>query len=354
VRGNRRLIARGRVPSGRFQATGHDVQARQVPDTGSPRTNAVLVFDAFGRRVAVTPGADELLGASVGDRAALTRRFRQADGSRLDLDDDGPRLATSVDDPSRRFSITSRALADDGGSIVVVREVGDDDPGMLQGLLGSVLAHELRTPLTTIFGGAQLVSDPSVSEATRREAAKSVAREAQRLHRVVEDLLALVRLNPSDPAALEPLLLQRVVPPVIESFRRFDPDPAIVLTLPRSLPPVLASESELGRLIEGLLSDAAAYTLPGQVIRIRARRAGGTVEIRVSDDGPGRDPTEAAHAFDLFARSPRSSADPAGANLGLVVARRLVERMGGRIWARPAPRGGDIAFAIPIANNNGL
>jgi len=89
-----------------------------------------------------------------------------------------------------------------------------------------------------------------------------------------------------------------------------------------------------------------------------ARRTGPSGSVRGSPEarsrsgsstkGPGRSAAEAERAFDLFSRSSRSTADPSGANLGLVVGRLLVERMNGRIWAG-ASIGGELGFALPLA-----
>jgi len=111
---------------------------------------------------------------------------------------------------------------------------------------------------------------------------------------------------------------------------------------------VLAVDLAVEQVVYNLVSHAVQYSPPDGAIRVRARLTGGEVEVRVLDEGPGRSAAEAERAFDLFSRSSRSTADPSGANLGLVVGRLLVERMNGRIWAG-ASIGGELGFALPLA-----
>jgi signal transduction histidine kinase len=325
---------------------------------GRQARDSVIIFGPDGARRAGTRDADRALGAGRIDTIdELVRQFRQSDGAPLDLDDDRAQVAVRAGGSGeRRFVLTIRALdaaADERAArttCVVVRVFAEDeDPATTQRILGSILAHELRTPMTTIFGGAQLVADPSVSSTTRAEAARSVAREAQRLHRVIEDLLVFVRPSADEDLDVGPVLLQRVIPRVVATHRAVNPDLRVEARVAGNLPPVLASERDVEQVVDNFLTHAVRYNPPDATIRVRAGRRGGEVEVRVLDDGPGRDADEAERAFDLFSRSSRSTVDPSGANLGLVVCRLLVERMGGRIWAGGS-KGGELGFALPEAD----
>jgi signal transduction histidine kinase len=329
--------------------------------TGGLVTDAVFVFDAEGSRCAGTPGVDKAFGGRPIARVAdLAARFRQADGMPLDLELPGTRIALGANGQSgSRVVITTELLGEGdrvprGPAMVVsVRPFRDeDDPATVHHALGSVLAHELRTPMTTIFGGAQLVSDPRVSETTRNEAARSVGREAQHLNRIIEDLVVLVRSSRDSPPGLDPVMLQHVVPRAVASTKATRPRASIEVSLPQSLPPVMGAEEQVDHVVHNLLDHAVVYSPPGGTVRIEARRAGHSVEVHVLDDGPARDEMTALGAFDLFHTSARTAADPSGANLGLVVTRRLVLAMGGRIWASSDAPGGDLAFSLPIAGRD--
>jgi histidine kinase/DNA gyrase B/HSP90-like ATPase/phospho-acceptor domain-containing protein len=320
--------------------------------------DAVFVFDADGSRCAGSPGVDGAFGGKPIQRLTdLAARFHQPDGMPLDLDVPGTRIALGSNGQSgSRVVITTELLG--GGArvpcepamLISVRPFRDeDDPVTVHHALGSVLAHELRTPMTTIFGGAQLVSDPRVSETTRHEAARSVEREAQHLNRIIEDLVVLVRSNRDSPPGLEPVMLQHVVPRAVAATKATRPRAQIEVSLPPSLPPVMAAEEQVDHVVHNLVDHAVVYSPPGSTVRVDARRSGRNVEVHILDDGPVRDAAGAKAAFDLFHTSARSAADPSGANLGLVVTRRLVLAMGGRLWASSSGPGGELVFSLPIA-----
>jgi signal transduction histidine kinase len=327
------------------------------PQNGSSR-DAVFLFDADGSRCAGSRGADDAFGTGpIRSIADLGTRFRRADGMPLDLDLPGTRTALEPNgNGGVPVEITTEFL--DGGGhddcapslIVTVRPLGTaDDPVALQRALGSVLAHELRTPMTTIFGGAQLVTSPTVSSATRDEAAKAVERGARHLQRIVEDLVVLVRSRTEAAVDAEPVMLQHVLPHAVDAARAARPETAIEVDVSPTLPAVLASAEDVEHVVGNLIAHAVLYSPPGALIALRATQVGDTVEVRVADHGPARDEGEAGHAFDLFHRSSRTAADTSGANLSLVATRRLVERMNGRIWAGTAETGGEVAFSLPIA-----
>jgi len=324
-------------------------------------TDAVFVFDAEGSRCAGTTGVDKAFGGRPIERLGdLATRFRQPDGMPLDLELPGIRIAVGANGQSGSRVIITTELLGEGdrvpsvpAMVVSVRPFRDeDDPATVHHALGSVLAHELRTPMTTIFGGAQLVSDPRVSETTRNEAARSVEREAQHLNRIIEDLVVLVRSSRDSPPGLEPVMLQHIVPRAVASIKAVRPRASIQVSLPSSLPPVMGAEEQVDHVVHNLLDHAVVYSPLGATVRVEARRAGRDVEVHFVDDGPGRNELAAMGAFDLFHTSSRSAADPSGANLGLVVTRRLVLAMGGRIWASSAAPGGELAFSLPIAGRD--
>jgi len=326
--------------------------------TGGLVIDAVFVFDADGSRCAGTPGVDKAFGGRPIERVVdLAARFRQPDGMPLELELPGTRIALGANGQSgSRVVITTELLEDGTGAargpamVVAVRPFRDeDDPATVHHALGSVLAHELRTPMTTIFGGAQLVSDPRVSETTRNEAAKSVEREAQHLNRIIEDLVVLVRSSGDSPLGLEPVMLQHIVPRAVAATRATRPRASIEVLLPPSLPPVMGDEDQVDHVVHNLVDHAVVYSPLGRTVRVEAVRAGRNVEVHISDDGPTRDERAATGAFDLFHTSVRTAADPSGANLGLVVTRRLVLAMGGRIWASSDAPGGELVFSLPIA-----
>ncbi len=332
--------------------------ARSEPVTGGEPRDGVLLFGADGRRLGASSGVDDWLTPPVATVAELAARFRQPDGMPLRLDAPGARVAVSLDGPTRRLSVRTERLEIDPDApghpevlLVDMRPFRDGgDPVSVQRALSSVLAHELRTPMTAIFGGAELMTSPTISDTTRAEAARSLAREAQRLHRVVENLVALVRWSVDAPPEREPVLVQRVLAGVVGRAAALA-GRSIELGLPPDLPPVLATEALVEQLAWNLLDHAIANSPPAAAVVVEALVADNRVEVHVTDAGPARDDAAREEAFDLFARGPRSGVDPSGANLAMVVSRRLAERLSGRLWATDRETGGETVLSLELAGD---
>jgi PAS domain S-box-containing protein len=213
-----------------------------------------------------------------------------------------------------------------------------------------VLSHELRTPVTTIFGGAKLLARErsTLDEATRRGIFQDIYEEAERLQRLVEDVVALNRFaEEGGEVGWEPVLLQRLVPRVVQSEEGRWPGVTFALDLGAGLPTVMADPTYVEQVVRNLLSNAAKYGGPGSTVRINAEAGETEVLVRVLDDGPGFPAEETSRLFELFYRSPGTAASATGAGIGLFVCARLIAAMGGRIWAVPRPEGGaEFGFAL--------
>lgn len=213
-----------------------------------------------------------------------------------------------------------------------------------------VLSHELRTPVTAIYGGSQLLlRGGRLDESTRTELIADVAAEAERLQRMIENLLVLARVERgADVADLAPVLAHRLIPAIVERERTMTPGLAISVAIPAYLPVVTGDEASITLVLRNLISNAAKYAGPDAHIEVRAEDDGSEgVLIRVLDDGPGISADEADALFGLYFRSNAAKAAP-GSGIGLFVCRQLVEAMGGRISARPRPSGGaEFAFSLP-------
>ena len=239
-------------------------------------------------------------------------------------------------------------------TILLVRDVTDARHAQLaQEAFIGVLSHELRTPVTTIYGGAKVLGERGASLApdVRDEVYRDIAAESERLYRLVEDLLVLARFDGVTPGSLgdEPVLLQRIIPGIVQIERSRFPVTEFATEIASGLPTVRAERTYVEQVTRNLLGNAAKYSPPGSTVRLEASQAGGTVEVRVLDDGPGFPPEEAEKLFELFYRSPATARTASGAGIGLFVSRRLVEAMGGRIWALPRPGGGsEFGFSLQM------
>ncbi len=212
-----------------------------------------------------------------------------------------------------------------------------------------VMSHELRTPITTIYGTTKLMHRSTDSPEATRSMLEDVEAEADRLYRLVEDLLILSRAETGIQVEGEPVLLQHVVNSVIGGeFARW-PQTHFTAVVSPGLPPVSGDRTYLEQVVRNLLTNAAKYSPTGSRVEVRAEALGDEIAVRVLDDGPGFDGVEPDSLFELFYRAPATAKKASGAGIGLYVCRALIEAMGGRIWARARPGGGaEFGFTVPV------
>jgi PAS domain S-box-containing protein len=219
-----------------------------------------------------------------------------------------------------------------------------------------ILSHELRTPITSIYAASTLLARPGLDDGRRDELIGDLVHEAERLRRLVDDLVILARAERGTiQIHTEPVPLGHVMRRVCEQERLRHPTNRIELTVAPALPVARADEDFVEQIVWNLLENAAKYGPPDGEIEVIVDAPDGSPRVRVLDRGPGIDPAEAERLFEVFYRSERASR-VAGSGIGLFVAHRLVESIGGTIWARPrddAP-GAEIGFRLqPVVEDVG-
>ena len=206
-----------------------------------------------------------------------------------------------------------------------------------------VISHELRTPITTILGLTQILARPGRTddETSRIALLEDVRSESERLHRLVEDLLVMSRVERGRLVVeAEPLEPRRLLARVVAHGARELPSIDVETNFARDLPIVAGEATYVEQIIRNLLGNAAKYTPPGTHVVVSAERRGTDVEVRVRDNGPGISEASVHKVFELFYRDPDSAKIVAGSGIGLFVCASLVEAMGGHIWAKRLRSGG--------------
>jgi len=213
-----------------------------------------------------------------------------------------------------------------------------------------VLSHELRTPITSIYAGAELLARRITEDGSTRELAAGVADEANRLHRLVEDLLVLSRVERgADLHRDDPVLLHHLARRVIAYEAERWPGVSFKLEMPPTLPAITGDDSYAEQILRNLLSNAAKYGPPGGVIRLVLDHEGESVTVRVLDEGPGFETGNEELVFDLFYRAPSAVRTAPGAGIGLYAVRALASAMNGRVWAKNRPEGGaEVGVELPV------
>jgi two-component system sensor histidine kinase KdpD len=262
--------------------------------------------------------------------------------------------------PGRSHSRLLAAAADQLGQSVerdrlaaeaTTLEVARQGDALKSAVLDSV-SHDLRTPLAAIRAAAGSLIDPdgrlSPEEATA--AAVSIDVEAQRLSRLVRNMLDLGRI---EGGALSPSLelydLADLVDPVIERLAALLSSSEVEVNMPIDLPAVKADGIFVDQILANLLENAARHAA-GKAIRVSARAIRDEVALTVEDAGPGVPTAALPHLFERFFRVPGrpGGRSDGSSGVGLTVVRGLTMAMGGSVEAKPSAMGG-LAVTVRLA-----
>jgi two-component system sensor histidine kinase KdpD len=216
----------------------------------------------------------------------------------------------------------------------------------------SSLSHDLRTPLGVITGAASSLRERGehLSPETRRELLDSVLTEAERMNRLIRNLLDMIRLETGS------LEVQKEWQPLEDAIGvalfRMDErmkDHPVEVKLPPDLPLVPIDAVLMEQVFINLLENTAKYTPAGSPVEITAKSELGVVQVTIADRGPGLPPGEQDRIFEKFFRGAGAEAGK-GVGLGLTICRGIITAHGGRIWAEARPGGGTLMhFTLPLS-----
>ena len=218
----------------------------------------------------------------------------------------------------------------------------------LRSTLLSSVSHDLRTPLAAITGAASgLLQAPAPEALARRELAATIYEEAERLNRLVANLLDMTRLESAVvPLAREWHSVEEVVGSALGRLEDGLAGRRVETVMPPDLPLVPMDAVLVEQVLVNLVENSVKYTAPGSGLRVSAWREEGGVGVEVTDEGPGLKPGDEERVFEKFYRG---ASAPRGFGLGLAICRAIVSAHGGRIWAENrAPRGAAFRFTLPI------
>lgn len=212
-----------------------------------------------------------------------------------------------------------------------------------------LVSHELRTPVTTIFGNARLLSTRGGLPEQDAAMVADIAADSERLLTVVENLLTLTRLDATGTLDAEPQIIAGLLSDAVSSFERRHPARRIERDLDARRLIVEAERAHLELLIGNLLSNAHKYSPLSAPIEVRLAEADGEARVVVLDRGIGLPTEDVDVLFTTFYRAEPARRMSAGLGIGLSACKRVVELLGGRIWARPREGGGaEFGFALPL------
>ncbi|MFV0451882.1 MAG: PAS domain S-box protein [Propioniciclava sp.] len=197
------------------------------------------------------------------------------------------------------------------------------------------VSHELRSPLTSVVSFADLLASSSEVTAEQSSFIDIILRNAQRLLRLIEDLLLVAKLESHTlPLSLGLVDLPALVNQVVTELGPQVADPSTALSFSSEPGPRVRGDAvRLQQVATNLIRNAIAYTPAGGTIEVKVLPdpALGSWRVTVSDTGVGIDPEELARVFDAFYRAEGSQKSPSGTGLGLAIARLIIAEHHGEI-----------------------
>jgi two-component system sensor histidine kinase KdpD len=328
---------------GRLQVRGG--VSEQIPVDAGDIAVATWVFEhrqPAGLGTATLPGASALYLPLVASRGPVgVLGIRAPD--RHAFDDPEPLHELETFANQTALAIDRALLAEEAREA----EVRIESERLRNSLLSSV-SHDLRTPLATITGAVTTVLETGtrLDEPTRQELLESVRDEAERLNRLVQNLLEMTRLE-SGALQLhrEWHPLEEVIGAALGRLGKRLAGRRVTTRVPPDLPLVAIDDVLIEQVIVNLLDNALKYTPPRSPIEIIATATDAAVTVEVADHGPGLPVGQDDKVFEKFYRA--GSTAGRGAGLGLAICHGIVQAHGGRIWAHNIP-GGGVAFLFTL------
>jgi two-component system phosphate regulon sensor histidine kinase PhoR len=256
--------------------------------------------------------------------------------------------------PGRVFEVNAAPLPA-GGALVVLHDVTSiEDAQKSRREFVANVSHELRTPLTSIQGYVEtLIEDPNPSPETTLEFLGVILKNASRMNRLTEDLLALASVeSPDYKVHLQPVRASVLLRDAIDSIGGNFVDSGVKIqstTAPDAL--IMADPDAMHQVFGNLLENALKYAKSGKRIRASARLLTSEVEFTIQDFGPGIASEHLERIFERFYRVDKArSRESGGTGLGLAIVKHIVLAHGGRIWAESElGKGASFHFTLPLA-----
>jgi two-component system sensor histidine kinase KdpD len=219
----------------------------------------------------------------------------------------------------------------------------------LQAALLQSVTHDLRTPLASIIASVTslLDADARLDPEAHRDLLETIRDEAERLDRLVGNLLDLSRLRAGAlTPSKRPTAIDEVIEGVLARLTTALGRHELNVILREDLPEVPIDVVQIDQALTNILENAAKYSPPGSLISVSAARWENSVQVRIADQGTGIDPELRMRVFEPFFRSDGAVS---GSGLGLAIANAVIVAHGGTIWIEDAPGGGTaVVFRLPV------
>jgi PAS domain S-box-containing protein len=341
------------------QARGHAASALEFVDDGVFLLDGDGVIRLWNPAAAQTfhVKASKAIGRPAGelirDWSAVQDRIRIASGPSGGAQR-AQTIPVEVQGGERWLSIS--AVRFPGGTVYAFRDLTEERAvDQLKSDFVATVSHELRTPLAAIYGAALTLqrTDVRLDESQRDGLLDVVASEADRLARIVNDILWASRLDSGQMGvSIESCDAAKLANQMVDALRSHTPDAVeFVLEAPAGLPAVAADPDKLRQVLVNLVDNAVKYSPDGGRVLVAVTHTGNRIRFRIEDQGLGIPPGEQERIFEKFFRlDPSMTRGVGGTGLGLYICRELVHRMNGRIWVTSdGRRGSTFTVELPVA-----
>lgn len=291
-------------------------------DTAVPRREPVEI-SAFGMKFRIESDRAKILTLLVSSLQDTMQTNAKLEASRSELENQNTKLAALNSEKNRFIGMAS---------------------------------HDLRNPLGVIMGYSEFLLDPNMEfgDAERREMLQTIASTSQFMLRLVEDLLNVAQIESGQ------LNLERQTLDIVQLVRTnatlnqmLAQAKKTTIAVHADFPSkqVSVDRAKIEQVLNNLVTNAVKFSPPASMVDVRIGEGGGEITVSVTDRGPGIPESERGKLFQPFQRtSVKSTAGESSTGLGLLIARRIVEGHGGRIWVdSEVGHGSTFAFALPAA-----
>ena len=326
------------------------------PDIKVNESEMAAAIWSYQHQKVVGRGTDTLPSAAarylpmVTNRGTIGVLALQVNDSGIELTAEQERLLEAYVDLAA-VAIEGIQLGEEVHNAQVLSRVLRDTEKLQTALLNSI-SHDLRTPLVSVIGTLSSLQEEGIhlDEATRKNLIQTAREEAERLNRLITNLLDVSRLEAGAmKITRQPAEVQNLVGTALEQLGDRTRGWPITIDIPENLPFVSVDFDLIVQALVNILDNALKYSPSGSPVDIEGRQIDQEISLTVSDRGIGIPPQDLDHVFDKFYRVHRPEKIN-GTGLGLSISRGIIEAQGGHIEAENRPQGGTvIRLLLPIA-----
>lgn len=325
-------------------------------------TDGILAFNTKGELIHINPKAKKMIGRRFYDDLKFDAFFKEIDadismGSLIYInDEEKSERQASIGDKIIRFSFAPFKIENKiGGILVVMHDITSQQKlEFSRREFVANVSHELRTPLTTVKSYAETLMDMPYDEEMHTRFLGTIANEADRMTRIVKDLLMLSRLDEGqyEVRPFEQIDLSEFLSGVVERmfFSAKEKHQTLLLHAPSENSFVLSDRDKLEQVVINIVSNAIKYTPKGGKIDVYFGTLYKDAFIKVRDNGIGIPKENLPRIFERFYRVDKArSRETGGTGLGLAIAKQIMNQLGGNISiTSEVGDGTEVIISIPL------